>query len=331
MAYRGTVNSRTNQRWMLAEQASQFSSGEHSKAGAGPMLPPLSSQGAVQASKTPSGRSPSKAPRSPSKALPTSEKLSEAFREVEQLLRARPTMPIVADRQKEATSAVGGDAVTSPQPSMTKATSAPALLRQPTATKRLPPPPPPQVELPTEYDSDDEEVKKAKAERGPKRSVALKIAARRVLDSDPPPLPMARHKVQGAHGLEYHKVVDISAIQSSCEQLGGNISVEQMLGRRRQREEREQEQERVRREQEQSRWLHNSSARTLSWEERQEQVMLRRRQHRQEEAYRRLAATREARKLVKGAGLDGDLSPTMGALLRDMPSKLKEEEERDGV
>ncbi|OLQ08049.1 hypothetical protein AK812_SmicGene8491 [Symbiodinium microadriaticum] len=187
------------------------------------------------------------------------------------------------------------------------------------------------VELPTEYDSDDEEVKKAKAERGPKRSVALKIAARRVLDSDPPPLPMARHKVQGAHGLEYHKVVDISAIQSSCEQLGGNISVEQMLGRRRQREEREQEQERVRREQEQSRWLHNSSARTLSWEERQEQVMLRRRQHRQEEAYRRLAATREARKLVKGAGLDGDLSPTMGALLRDMPSKLKEEEERDGV
>lgn len=110
-----------------------------------------------------------------------------------------------------------------------------------------------------------------------------------------------------------------------------NISVEQMLGRRRQREEREQEQERVRREQEQSRWLHNSSARTLSWEERQEQVMLRRRQHRQEEAYRRLAATREARKLVKGAGLDGDLSPTMGALLRDMPSKLKEEEERDGV
>ncbi|OLQ08032.1 hypothetical protein AK812_SmicGene8488 [Symbiodinium microadriaticum] len=95
MAYRGTVNSRTNQRWMLAEQASQFSSGEHSKAGAGPMLPPLSSQGAVQASKTPSGRS--------------------------------------------------RDAVTSPQPSMTKATSAPALLKQPTATKRLPPPPPPQA------------------------------------------------------------------------------------------------------------------------------------------------------------------------------------------
>jgi len=291
MAYRGTANSRTNQRWITAEQASKLvapSDGPVESAGLAPLALDGLSPTRLAPSKTPGGRSPSKGP------APSSQKLQEAFKEVEQMLKARPTLPS-GERDKENFPAVPGEAaLPCPAVPLTKVNSAPALLK----TKR----PPPQA-APTEYDSDDEEVKKAKCERGPKRSVALKIAARRMIDGDPPPLPMARHKVQGAHGLEYHEVVDISAIQSSCEQLGGNISVQQMLGRRRQREEKES-MERLRREQEHSRWLAASAARSLSWEERQEQVMLRRQQRRQEEAYRRLASTREARKLGKGSAVE---------------------------
>ena len=37
---------------------------------------------------------------------------------------------------------------------------------------------------------------------------------------DPPELPMAKHKVQGLHGLEHYELVNIGALQSSCELLG---------------------------------------------------------------------------------------------------------------
>eukprot|EP00434_Breviolum_minutum_P012315 symbB.v1.2.010854.t1/scaffold716.1/size187362/7 len=145
-------------------------------------------------------------------------------------------------------------------------------------------------------DSDDEEVRKAKCEKGPKRSVALKIAARRVLDSDPPELPMAKHKVQGLHGLEHYELVNIGALQNSCELLGESVTVDTMLQHRRQREQKE----RLKRLEPAKRSPETSAARSLSWEERQEQVMLRRQQRRQEEAYRRVAAMREVRKQCRG-------------------------------
>eukprot|EP00435_Cladocopium_sp_Y103_P068130 s605_g31.t1 len=108
-------------------------------------------------------------------------------------------------------------------------------------------------------DSDDEEVRKAKCEKGPKRSVALKIAARRVLDSDPPELPMAKHKVQGLHGLEHYELLP----------LAESVTVDTMLQHRRQRELKD----RLKRsEPEKKRLPETSASRSLSWEERQEQV-----------------------------------------------------------
>ncbi|CAE7225843.1 unnamed protein product [Symbiodinium natans] len=132
MAYRATAHSRTNQRWMLTEQASQLVLPLEGKAGAGTSLPPLQTLGGPQpqTAKTP-------AARSPSKAVPSSQRLQEAFREVEELLRARPTMPTAGDKEKEGGGAgAPGEVASGPQPSMTKATSAPALLKQP--TKRVP-------------------------------------------------------------------------------------------------------------------------------------------------------------------------------------------------
>ena len=123
--------------------------------------------------------------------------------------------------------------------------------------------------LPEDYDSDDEEVKKAMLEKGPKRSVALKIAKRR--RDDLPELPMARHQVQGLHGLEHHELVNVGALQSGCELLGEAVTVESMLHQRRLREHKE----RLR---PAARWC--SPERSRSWEERQAEVMARRQQRR---------------------------------------------------
>ncbi|CAJ1382130.1 unnamed protein product [Effrenium voratum] len=181
-----------------------------------------------------------------------------------------------------------------------------------------------------EPDDSDDEVKRAKCAKGPKRSVALKIAARRMLDSNPA-LPMAKHKVQGLHGVEQHELVDIGALQSGCELP--SVSVEQMLDRRR-----HEEQDPLKRDgrpevsgapkeglgngspppRRDSRGF--SSARAVSWDEKQnylvadtslggnvpveqlddEMVMLRKQQHQEEEACRRIAATRRARNLCRG-------------------------------
>lgn len=218
-------------------------------------------------------------------------KLVEAFQEVEQLLRTRSTA-----RQESKETALGEGV-----PALQRATTIqPMPLNKVRSAPTLPRPRQAVVEM---DDSDDEEVRKAKCEKGPKRSVALKIAARRVLDSDPPELPMAKHKVQGLHGLEHYELVNIGALQSSCELLGESVTVDTMLQHRRQRELKD----RLKRsEPEKKRWPDTSASRSLSWEERQEQVMMRRQQRRQEEAYRRLAATRQVRKLCRGGGSIND-------------------------
>ncbi|CAE8627181.1 unnamed protein product [Polarella glacialis] len=157
---------------------------------------------------------------------------------------------------------------------------------------------------------------RAKAEggsRNPARSVAFKVAARRLMEGEVgSPVPMAGHQVLGLYGPEQHLLVDIKALQSRCELLGGPVSVHQLLERRHQRV--QQEQDRLRRQQ----MLDAATARLDAgpdgvrgfempqahvWDLRQPHAEHRRRRLHQEEMLRRLASTRSS---GAGAGATGD-------------------------
>ncbi|CAE8665626.1 unnamed protein product, partial [Polarella glacialis] len=149
--------------------------------------------------------------------------------------------------------------------------------------------------------------------RNPARSVAFKVAARRLMEGEVgSPVPMAGHKVLGLYGPEQHLLVDIKALQSRCELLGGPVSVHQLLERRHQRV--QQEQDRLRRQH----MLDAATARLDAgpdgvrgfempqahvWDLRQPHAEHRRRRLHQEEMLRRLASTRSS---GAGAGATGD-------------------------
>lgn len=309
----------SQQRWFFSEQAAKFLSSNRQGAPVGPQDVTLEPLGLGPVS--PNARDLLRSQwKSQLADVPTgSERLSEAFQEVEQLLRTGRPAQILESKEtpgdgmglpygiaspnarssvlQHARSSVlqhARSSVLQPSP-LNKVRSAPTL---PKVRQAKP------VEPEPDSDDESEEVKKAKLAKGPKRSVALKIAARRVLDIDPPELPMSKHKVQGIRGLEHHELVNIGALQNSCELLGESVTVDTMLVHRRQRELKD-------RQKPPKRAPKTSASRSLSWEERQEQVMVRRQQRWQEQAYRRIAATRSFRKLCRSGSPDAasDFAP----------------------
>lgn len=219
----------------------------------------------------------------------------EAFKEVDKLLHHRPKLPSFAAAEATAASC-RGDLEVSPGKSLTKSQSSPAFsLESPNL---------PRARRDSEREGKTEEGRK----QLPHRSLALKLSAKRMLGGEDfgssSPVPMSQHKVIGLNGAERHNLVNITALQNRCEMLGQSISVSQMLERRKQRE--QQEQDRLRRQQSlQANSLllgmddAGASFQEIPWEDRQEQVIFRRRQYRQEETYRRLLSTRQVRGMLR--------------------------------
>jgi len=225
---------------------------------------------------------------------PTKDSMLEAFNEVDKLLQNRPKLPSFAAAEASAASC-RGDVEVSPGKSMSKSQSSPAF---PLESPNLP-----RARRDSEREGKTDEGRR----QLPHRSLALKLSAKRMLGGEnfsSSPVPMAQHKVIGLSGAERHNLVDITALQNRCEMLGHSVSVSQMLERRKQRE--QQEQDRLRRQQS---FQANSvllgmddagaSFQDIPWEDRQEQVMFRRRQCREEETYRRLLSTRQVRGLLR--------------------------------
>lgn len=244
--------------------------------------------------KLPHGTSPVTLRRPIIGDLPTKDSMFEAFKEVDMLLYNRPRLPSFAAAEAAASSREQLEG--SPSKTLSKSQSSPAFC--------LPSDPP--NPLRARRDSERESQAKEGRRQLPHRSLALKLSAKRMLgaenfSSSCSPVPMAQHKVIGLHGAERHNLVDITALQNRCDMLGQSISVSQMLERRRQRE----QQDRLRRQSLQANSMRmgiddaGSSFQDVPWEDRQEQVMSRRRQYRQEETYRRLLSTRQVRGLLR--------------------------------
>lgn len=262
--------------------------------------------------------------------LPTKDSMFEAFKEVDMLLHNRPKLPSFAAAEAAASSRDQLEG--SPSKSLSKSQSSPAFLLPADS------PNPPRARRDSERESKAEEGRR----QLPHRSLALKLSAKRMLGAEEfssscSPVPMAQHKVIGLHGAERHNLVDITALQNRCEMLGQSVSVSQILERRRQRE--QQEQDRLRRQQSlQANSMRmgiddaGSSFQDVPWEDRQEQVMFRRRQYRQEETYRRLLSTRQVRGLLRAdrehAELPGAGSAFIASSCASLARQLVDEEER---